>query len=229
MEPSPFAEIHRRLLKTYILRHGALPRWVAFDPITQLVLAILDSRTRESVAKGAFQRLRQKFERWDALLDVPAETITQLIKPVTFADKKAVHLKEALQTIHLARGALTLDFLERQPVETARTWLQTLPGVGPKISAAVVNFSTLHMPALVVSTHYLRVAKRLGLIAPNATDQSANVSLAQLIPSNMTADDLQQNYFLVKRHGQSICRSSSKRCGLCCLFEICSNRKSNIS
>ena len=43
-------------------------------------------------------------------------------------------------------------------------WLERLPGVGPKTSAAVLLFSRLRMPAMPVDSHHHRVAARLGLI-----------------------------------------------------------------
>ncbi len=45
-------------------------------------------------------------------------------------------------------------------------WLEELPGVGPKTSAAVLLFSRLRMPALPVDSHYHRVAQRIGLVGP---------------------------------------------------------------
>ena len=62
------------------------------------------------------------------------------------------------------RGVLSLDFLADLPVEEARAWLERLPGVGPKTSAAVLSFSTLRRPALPVDSHHHRVAARTGLI-----------------------------------------------------------------
>jgi endonuclease-3 len=46
-------------------------------------------------------------------------------------------------------------------VAEARAWLETLPGVGPKTSAAVLLFSRLRLPALPVDSHHHRVAVRL--------------------------------------------------------------------
>ena len=70
------------------------------------------------------------------------------------------------------------------PVIEAREWLEDLPGVGPKTSAAVLLFSNLRRPALPVDSHHHRVAARLGLIPANvAVGPSHAVLEAQLPPT----------------------------------------------
>lgn len=220
MEPNPLVEVHFRLLEAHVRTHGPLGQWVTFDPVTQMVHAILDGRTREDVSKRAFRKLCGRFASWDDLRRVSPNTIAYLIRPVTFADNKAAQISAAFHKIHYLRGALSLDFLAGYSVEAARAWLEVLPGVGPKVSAAVVNFSTLGMPALVVDSHYQRIAKRLGFVTSKASDRAMDRSLGRLVPGWMTTDDLQQNYFLVKRHGQTVCHHSPK-CPACVLSDLC--------
>lgn len=221
MGPSPLVEVHRRLLETHVRKHGQLGEWIAFDPLTQMILAILDGRTREENAKRAFHALRIRFDCWGDLLACPVEEFAQLIQPVTYSDRKANQIHQALKNILRVRGVLSLDFLAGWAVDDARAWLERLPGVGPKVSAAVVNFSTLHMPALVVNSHYQRVAKRLGLVATHSNDVAVCGKLNQLVPQTMTVNDLQQHYFLVKRHGQIVCQTTSPKCPICPLRDIC--------
>lgn len=225
MRPSRLAEVHHHLLKAHIAAHGPLDEWLQLDPVSQMVLAILDGRTRDEVSMRVFDELRYRFVWWNALLNMSTGAVEQLIRPVTFAERKAGQLQRALQKITNFCGTLNLDFLGDRSVEDARSWLEDLPGVGPKVSAAVVNFSTLHMRALVIDSHYLRVAKRLGLVERNASDKAANRSLARQVPSGMTADDLQQHYFVVKCLGQNVCRYSSPNCRACPLRNICPTGK----
>lgn len=220
MGPSPLAEVHHRLLKAHVERYGPPGKWIAFDPVTQMVHAILDGRTHEDVSKRAFRRLRERFASWDALRHASLDVVAHIIQPVTHAERKAVHIRAALHKINDLRGVLSLDFLKGHPVADARSWLEALPGVGPKVSAAVVNFSTLRMPALVVDSHYQRIASRFGLVAPKASDKATDRSLSRLVPIWMTTDDLQQHYFVAKRHGQMICRHSPN-CHACTLQDLC--------
>ena len=61
-------------------------------------------------------------------------------------------------------GNLSLDFIKNWSVEKVRKWLEEIPGIGVKTSAAILNFSKVRMRALVVDPHHLRVAQRLGII-----------------------------------------------------------------
>ncbi|MGI9405117.1 MAG: endonuclease III domain-containing protein, partial [Hyphomicrobiaceae bacterium] len=208
-----------------IAMHGPLGKWVTLDPVTQMILAILDGRTREETSTQAFLRLCMHCPRWEDVLGIPADTIERLIQPVMYAQKKAGQIHGALQKITNYCGTLNLDFLQNYPVNDARAWLEDLPGVGPKVSAAVVNFSTLHMPALVVDSHYMRVARRLGFVAADVSDNVVHRSLARLVPDEMTADDLEQHYFVVKRLGQTVCHRSAPACHACPLRTICPTGK----
>lgn len=225
MGPSPLVEVHHRLLKAHVSTHGPLDTWVQFDPVTQMIHAILDGRTRDAVSCRAFDALRTHFASWDGLLNVPADTLAQLIRPVTFAEKKAEQIREALQKIKNFCGTLDLDFLGDRPAEDARVWLENLRGVGPKVGAAVMNFSTLSMRALVVDSHYRRVANRLTFVNERASDARAHKLLSRLVPNWMTPDDLQQHYFVMKRLGQTVCHRTLPNCRACPLRAICPTGK----
>ncbi len=108
------------------------------------------------------------FGTGERFLAISEAALTRQLKPVTYAERKATQLRNALRMIEERRGSLVLNFLADWPVDDAQDWLRTLPGVGPKVSAAVLNFSTLRQRVLVVDCHHFRVAKRLGLLRPNA-------------------------------------------------------------
>jgi endonuclease III len=216
----PVVEVHYRLLAAY----GPPPEWVRLDPVSQLILSLLGSRTRGDVSKMVFHALCERFRDWESLRDAPLAAIEPLLRPVTFAEKKVVWLPAALRSITTRRGRLDLIFLVDWPVKAARGWLETLPGVGPKVSAAVVNFSTLRMRALVVDTHHLRVAKRLNLLPPATDAAVAHRLLMRQLPTDWTADDLDTHHTLMKLHGQRFCRHAAPICSPCPLRDLCAAR-----
>ena len=75
-------------------------------------------------------------------------------------------------------------------LDSARWWLQGLPGVGVKVAASVLNFSPLNMRALVVDTHVHRVAGRYGLVPASYDTAHAYRALMDLVPDSWTAEDL---------------------------------------
>ena len=210
-------EVHRRLLKAY----GPLPPCLRLDPVSQLILALIGCRTPNQVSMSAFEALADEFATWEGLRDAPTDTIEKIIRRVTFPDRKATCLKATLRAISQRRGKLNLDFLADWRVEAARKWLESLPGVGPKVSAAVLNFSMLRKRALVADTHHLRVARRLGLLPASARADRAYRILMDQVPPQWTADDLDDHNTLMKRHGQSICRHTAPLCSTCAVRPLC--------
>lgn len=217
MAESGLVDFHNRLRAHY----GAPPKYHRLDPVTTLILALLGTRTPSPIAKQVVETLALRFGTWEAVRDAPAATILRVIRPVTYAEKKVVWLPDALRAITRQRGRLELNFLAAWPEEAASAWLRRLPGVGAKVSAAVLNFSSLRKRMLVVDSHHLRVAKRLGLIAAKAGIATAARRLSRQLPNHWTADDLDDHHTLMKHHGQQRCGFWSMRCHGCPLSGSC--------
>lgn len=191
------------------------------DPVSQLIRALLGSRTYDEVAWAAFFRLQQAYPDWTGLGQATADEIEPIIDPVTFADQKARQLPILIRLITLRRGALELDFLAAEPVEDAMFWLVQLNGVGVMCAAETLNFSRLNRPAMVVDGHVHRVARRLGLTARTGEETATYHAIMEQTPPDWTAEDLLELHRLVKSHGQSICSHFEPACGLCALRDLC--------
>lgn len=225
MQFSLHLETENRLLKIHRLLLSAFGRPAAcirLDPVSQLVLTMLSARTRSRIAKRAFEKLANRFAQWEMVAHLPAQSLYRMIYPVTFAERKAIFLPRALQHIMQLKGsALSLDFLDAWPVDEAQTWLESLPGIGPKTSAAILNFSPLHKPVLVVDTAHLRAAARIGLVPPKASIAIASRMLAQQIPYDWSADDIEDHHLLMQRLGQTYCTFNRPDCPGCPVHAIC--------
>ena len=110
----------------------------------------------------AYNRLAARCPNWRDMAAASLEAVTAAIAEVTFPEPKARHVLETLNHIGRLHPDFDLGFLRELPVARVLDWLQTLPGVGPKVAAATVNFSTLGQAAFVMDTHILRVFERLG-------------------------------------------------------------------
>ena len=154
-------DIHHRLCQLY---GCPIAYFHALDPLSELVSSLLSHRTRNSDSGAAFKSLRARFPEWGAVIDAPTADVQDAIVRVTWPEQKAPRIQSILRTIQAERGALSLDFLADLTVDDVRAWLERLPGVGPKTSAAVLSFSLLRRPALPVDSHHHRVAARTGLI-----------------------------------------------------------------
>lgn len=211
------ADIHSRLLA----RFGRQGPWRHLDPVSQLVLGIVGGRTRGFVSLSVLEALIKRFGCWEAVRDASYDEVRETIARVTFSDNKARYLQAALRQLTAMRSGLELEFLTNWPVESALAWLERIPGVGRKVSAATLNFSSLKMRALVIDTHHLRVMKRLGLLRTQASFREAYRLLTPRLPPEWTAADVDDHHQLVKLLGQRICRHDIPACADCPLTSLC--------
>ena len=152
--------------------------------------------------------------------DATVVEIEATIVGVTFPEEKAPRLKLALEEITARVGELSLDFLAKYRTEKIRAWIEQFPGAGPMVSAEVVNFSTLRRPAIVMNSHHLRVAHRLGL-TPRGDARRTEELLMRQVPESWDADMLQRHHALVKLHGQTLCTFADPQCAKCPLLPLC--------
>ncbi len=192
-----------------------------FDPLSQLVYAIIASQTRDKVSMAAFLELHRRCRSWDVLMRVTPGQIERVIFSVHHADRKAEELPRALRKIRAWSSTLDLEFLADWDTEMALQWLDSLHGVGAKIAATVLNFSTLRRPVLPVDTHLLRVGWRLGLLRPGAKSEEGYDGYARLLPEDWDGDTVYELHWLIKRLGQQICRPATPACGHCPLRDLC--------
>lgn len=213
--------VHRLLLGYY----GQPAPRVMWDPLTQFIYSLLSSRTKTPESHQTMRDLETAFPgagpgNWEPVRDASVSDIERAIARVTFPEVKAPQLKAALTEISDRTGALSLDFLARYRTEKIRGWLEQFPGVGPKTSAAVVNFSTLRRRALSIDTHHLRVAQRLCLV-PRADAATTEERLMRLVPETWDAAMLDEHHSLIKLHGQTLCTFQEPKCEVCPLLGIC--------
>ena len=134
-------EIHHRLCVAY---ECPVAYFHSLDPLSELVSSLLSHRTRNADSGRAFKALRAAYPDWAAVRDAPTAAIQETIAGVTWPEQKAPRIQQILRGITERRGGeLSLDFLADMGVTEARTWLESLSGVGPKTSAAVLLFSRL--------------------------------------------------------------------------------------
>jgi endonuclease III len=210
--------VHARLCPVY---GCPIPYFHSLDPVSELVSSLLSHRTRNAESGRAFKALRARFATWEAVLEAEPPQIERAIAGVTWPELKAPRIRDVLRAVRDRCGSLDLAFLADMDVEAARAWLQAIPGVGPKTSAAVLSFSTLRMPALPVDSHHHRVAQRLGLIGPRVDVGPAHAILRAQLPADWSAQDLYDNHEILMLHGQQVCHHRRPACGRCVLVDLC--------
>ena len=211
-------EIHRRLCSAY---GCPIAYFHALDPLSELVSSLLSHRTRNADSGAAFKALRARFPDWRQVIAAPTAAIEAVIARATWPEQKAPRIQSILRAIEAERGTLSLDFLADLTVEAARAWLERLPGIGPKTSAAVLSFSTLRRPALPVDSHHHRVAARTGLIPSGLAVGPSHRVLAAQLPPEWDAQQIYDNHEVLMLHGQRCCFYRKPACTRCPLLDLC--------
>lgn len=210
--------IHERLCSEY---GCPIAYFQDLDPLSELVSSLLNHRTRNRDAKAAFEALRGRFPTWEEVRDASTAEVEALIRQVRWPEQKAPRIQTVLKEIAVRRGSMSLDFLAEMPVGEAREWLESISGIGPKTSAAVLSFSTLRRAALPVDSHHHRVAQRTGLIPERMDVGPSHAALEALLPPDWDAQQVYDHHEVLMLHGQRVCTYASPACERCAILDLC--------
>lgn len=189
-------------------------------PAGQLVKSLISARTRDAVSIAAYRRLGERFGAAAALARADPREVARVIADVTFAEDKAARLVAALAVVGASEGGFAMEHLATRPLAEALAWLERLPGVGRKVSAATLNASTLGRPVMIVDGHVLRVLARLGAVR-GASDGCEASEVVTAAAPHWSGDDFLGFHMALKRLGQEVCRSDGPECARCPLAEAC--------
>jgi endonuclease III len=196
--------------------YGRAPQQASHEPVFELVLTLLSQHTSDLNSGVAMHRLWEAFPSWDAVLSAPIEAVEDAIRPGGLAPTKSRRLQALLGEVRERAPDWDLEFLRDLPLDEAKAWLTSLPGVGPKTAACVLLFA-LERPALPVDTHVERVSKRLGLVPPKMLADKAHAVLeAMLEPGEVYAFHVD-----LIQHGRRTCHARGPKCAVCPLEARC--------
>jgi endonuclease-3 len=189
-------------------------------PIAELVLTVLSQSTNDRNRDVAYLRLRERLPRWEDVRDAPLAEVEDAIRPGGISRVKSQRIQEILRALPLDDlGEPSLDWLPEVPLEQARSFLTSLPGVGRKTAACVLLFA-FGLREVPVDTHVSRVATRLGLLRAGAPFEELHDEMLALTPPGQ---ELELHVNLL-RHGRRTCHARRPACGRCALARMCPSR-----
>jgi endonuclease III len=180
------------------------------EPLGELVSCVLSQNTTDANSQPAYRALRERFTTWDALVGADPEAIEDTIRPAGLARQKTATILACMRAVKDRFGRHDLSGLSDLSTEEARTWLESIPGVGPKTAAIVLCFS-LGRDVVPVDTHVHRAALRLGLLPAKTTAVRAHRLLAQAVAPGLAY----RAHMALIRHGRRTCRARKPACGRC--------------
>ena len=212
----------RRIAEIVLERLGERyghPQWAGprVDAVSELVLTILSQNTADTNSFRAFKALRERYATWDEVLAAATDELEEVIRPGGLAPTKSKRIQHILAEVHAqTNGTWDLSFLGEWPLEEARNWLMSLPGIGRKTASIVLLFN-FGRPVMPVDTHVHRVTTRLGMLPPRTPLDRAH----DLLEEVLEPEEMYPFHVETIRHGRDTCRAPRPICGLCPLTDIC--------
>ncbi|MBI3620796.1 MAG: endonuclease III [Nitrospirae bacterium] len=176
-------------------------------PLELLVAAILSAQVRDTVVNATTPALFKKYRSADEYARADLETLTREIKAITFSANKAKHIKQACAILDEKYHGRVPETLEQ---------LVELPGIGRKTAHAILINAFGKVEGVVVDTHVIRVAFRLGW-TKNTKPDKIEQDLMTLIPKA----DWAKATWLLKDHGRAVCSAPVPACSRCALEPDC--------
>ena len=198
------------------IEYSRPPQQTSRSPIFELILTVLSQHTSDHNSGEAMHHLLRVFPDWQSVLNSPVSVLEEAIRPGGLAPTKSKRIHQILKEIKQLQPDFNLNFLAVQPLEEARTWLTSLPGVGPKTAACVLLFA-LGRPTLPVDTHVERVSKRLGLIPLKMNADKAHI----LLEKSVKPKDVYAYHMDLIQHGRRTCNARKPKCNECALIKKC--------
>ncbi len=180
-------------------------------PLETLVGAILSPQVRDEVVNRALPTLFSEYKTAKDFADADLHRLQAIIKDITFSSNKANSIKRACQIL--------VDDYDGEVPKTVME-LTKLPGVGEKTAHAVLQNAYGIVEGVVVDTHVLRVAYRLGWTSSQKNADKTAQELARLLPKK----EWKTFPWLMKRHGRAICKAPVPLCQACPVNIVCPKR-----
>lgn len=190
------------------------------QPLDELILTVLSQSTNDRNRDVAYERLRERFRSWEAVLHAPVEEVEEAIRPGGISKVKSARIQAILRAVDESEHGLDLSWLRDVPVPEAQAFLTALPGVGRKTAACVLLFA-YGMHDVPVDTHVSRVGMRLHLLRPGAPFEELHDEMLAL---TAPGEELELHVNLL-RHGRRTCHARVPDCPGCALRRMCPSRR----
>lgn len=193
------------------------PEEISKDPFKNLVLTVLSQNTSEVNCIRAYKGLSAKFEvKPEVLARAMEADIREAIRSGGLYNIKAKRIKK-LSKVVLEKFGGDLTSVLSLPKEEARERFMELPGIGPKTADVLLASRHGYGQVFVVDTHMDRIAKRLGLVKPDAKYEEIQLALKSFIPWDK-GERVGGLFWLLAKY---TCRAQNPRCYECPIVGVC--------
>jgi endonuclease-3 len=180
------------------------------SPWELLVATILSAQCTDVRVNMVTPELFRRFPAPAAMAKATLPELEDLIRTTGFFHNKAKSIQGAARKV-------VEEFGGQVPQTLAE--LITIPGAARKTANVVLGVSFGKAEGVVVDTHVLRIARRLGL-AKAETAQEVEKELMQVLPHDRWIAFSHQ----LIHHGRQVCDARKPKCDRCNLEQLCTSK-----
>jgi len=193
------------------------PEETSKDPFKNLIITVLSQNTSEINCVRAYKGLTAKFEvKPEVLAKAKTEEIKEAIRSGGLYNVKSKRIKEVSQAV-LEKFGGDVSSVLALPKEEARKKLMELPGIGKKTADVLLAQKHSYAEVTVIDTHMDRIAKRLGLVKPDAKYEEIQKAYKVFVPWEKGERTGGLLWLLAKY----TCRAQNPKCQECPIMELC--------
>ena len=177
------------------------------DPFQLLVATILSAQCPDDKVNEVTRTLFQKYKGPADLAGERIDRLEEAVRPTGFFRNKAKAVKGASQAIIDRFGGEVPATMEE---------LVSLPGIARKSANAILQHGFDSVVGIVVDTHVIRVAGRLGW-----TKERDPVKIEHNLMALFPESEWKWIPFYMKNHGKTVCKAPVPRCDECAISPLC--------
>jgi endonuclease-3 len=193
------------------------PEETSKDPFKNLIITVLSQNTSEVNCVRAYKGLAARLKITPKILaEAKIEEIREAIRSGGLYNIKSKRIKELSQAV-LEKFGGDISSVLALPREEARRKLMELPGIGKKTADVLLAQRHSYAEVMVVDTHFERIAKRVGLVKPDAKYEDIQRALKAFIPWERGERTAGLLWLLAKY----TCKAQNPKCYECPIIESC--------
>jgi len=177
------------------------------SPFQLLVATILSAQCTDEKVNEVTAGLFMKYRGPRDLAGETIEALELAVRPTGFYRNKAKAIHGASTAIVERFGGSVPDTMDE---------LLTLPGIARKSANAILQHGFGKVEGVVVDTHVIRVAARLGWTA-NTDPEKIEQDLMKLFEKR----GWRWLPFYLKSHGRAVCKAPTPKCAECAVAVLC--------
>lgn len=170
---------------------------------------ILSSQCTDQIASRVSKDLMKKFGGAEGVAKASLKQIADVIRPAGFFNVKSKYIKKSAQLLITEYDGILPRTLDN---------LMKFPGIARKLGLVILGEVYNKVEGIVIDTHNIRLAKRIGLVSPRTKSaDKIEKPLLKLLPRSKWR---MWSHYMVY-HGRAVCVARKPRCEGCVINELC--------